>query len=29
MRHVGNCRKADPAYGAGVAEALRKMASID
>jgi catalase len=29
MRHVGNCHKADPAYGAGVAEALRKMASID
>ncbi|HWW06849.1 catalase [Collimonas sp.] len=30
MRHVGNCHKADPAYGAGVAEALRKIApSID
>ncbi|SDX23866.1 catalase [Collimonas sp. OK242] len=26
-RHVGNCLKADPAYGAGVAEALRKIAS--
>ncbi|SFH61739.1 catalase [Collimonas sp. OK307] len=26
-RHVGNCHKADPAYGTGVAEALRKIAS--
>jgi catalase len=22
IRHIANCRKADPAYGAGVAEAL-------
>ncbi|MFZ2106372.1 MAG: hypothetical protein WAV18_13520 [Roseiarcus sp.] len=22
-RHIGNCAKADPAYGAGVATALR------
>jgi catalase len=26
-RHVNNCLKADPAYGAGVAEALSKIAS--
>lgn len=26
-RHVGNCLKADPAYGAGVAEALRRIAA--
>jgi len=26
-RHVGNCAKADPAYGAGVAEALNKISS--
>ncbi|MFJ2990202.1 catalase [Collimonas sp. NPDC087041] len=26
-RHVGNCLKADPDYGAGVAEALRKIGS--
>jgi len=23
VRHIGNCLKADPAYGNGVAEALR------
>jgi catalase len=22
VRHIGNCRKADPAYGKGVADAL-------
>jgi catalase len=22
IRHIGNCRKADPAYGKGVADAL-------
>jgi catalase len=22
LRHIGNCRKADPAYGEGVAKAL-------
>ena len=22
LRHIGNCQKADPAYGAGVAKAL-------
>jgi catalase len=26
QRHVDNCSKADPAYGAGVAAALRKLA---
>ena len=26
-RHIANCTKADPAYGAGVAEALAKLAS--
>ena len=26
LRHVGNCAKADPAYGAGVAEALARLA---
>jgi catalase len=25
-RHVSNCRKADPAYGRGVADALVKFA---
>jgi catalase len=25
-RHVANCAKADPAYGAGVAEALARLA---
>jgi len=25
QRHVENCRRADPAYGAGVAEALRRL----
>ncbi|MBP7656949.1 MAG: catalase, partial [Pseudoxanthomonas sp.] len=25
QRHVDNCAKADPAYGAGVAAALRKL----
>jgi catalase len=24
-RHIGNCRKADPAYGAGVAEAITRL----
>jgi catalase len=24
--HIANCTKADPAYGAGVAEALRRLA---
>jgi catalase len=24
--HIGNCTKADPAYGAGVAEALERLA---
>ncbi len=23
LRHIGNCMKADPAYGKGVAEALK------
>ncbi len=26
-RHIANCSKADPAYGAGVAEALSKLRS--
>jgi catalase len=25
LRHIGNCSKADPAYGAGVAAALGKL----
>ena len=28
QRHVDNCAKADPAYGAGVAAALRKLGSL-
>ena len=24
-RHIGNCGKADPAYGAGVAEAITRL----
>jgi catalase len=28
QRHVGNCSKADPAYGAGVAAALTKLAGV-
>ncbi|TWT15474.1 catalase [Reyranella sp. CPCC 100927] len=27
-RHVANCTKADPAYGAGVAAALKRLASV-
>jgi len=27
-RHVENCRLADPAYGAGVEEALRKLGAF-
>ena len=27
-RHVENCTKADPAYGAGVEAALRKLGSL-
>ena len=27
-RHIENCRKADPAYGAGVAIALRALGSL-
>ena len=27
-RHVGNCTKADPAYGKGVADALKKQAKL-
>jgi catalase len=26
LRHIGNCAKADPAYGAGVAAALARLA---
>src|SRR3546814_13435231 len=29
QRHVGNCTKADPAYGAGVEAALRKLGAFD
>lgn len=25
LRHIGNCRKADPAYGEGVAKALEAL----
>ena len=28
QRHVDNCSKADPAYGAGVAAALKKLAAM-
>src|SRR3546814_5159845 len=28
QRHVGNCTKADPAYGAGVEAALRKLGAF-
>ena len=28
QRHVDNCAKADPAYGAGVAAALRKLGNF-
>jgi catalase len=24
-RHIANCSRADPAYGAGVAEAIRRL----
>jgi catalase len=28
QRHVDNCTQADPAYGAGVAAALRKLGGL-
>ena len=28
QRHIANCTKADPAYGAGVAEALARLAAV-